>query len=273
MLRINTNYAASFASMAVSNSSKALDGAMEKLSSGLRINFAKDDAAGQAIATRLNAEIMGLNRATKNAADLRNGVAVGDSALKEVAGLLLRSRELSVAAATATFSASDRVSMNAEFYQMVEQITVIGETTEVAGIKLFEDKFVSFQIGANSGDTFIVESRSFSTAGLSQSGFLMGDILTIASAQQNILSMDAALATVNTFRSNLASTANRMEHVISNLDQIRLNLNTSRGRIIDTDYAKETTELAKNQILQQVGIAMIAQANTSKASLRVLLGN
>ena len=101
----------------------------------------------------------------------------------------------------------------------------------------------------------------------------MGDILTISSAQQNILSMDAALATVNAFRSNLASPANRMEHVMSNLDQIRLNLNTSRGRIIDTDYAKETTELAKNQILQQVGLAMIAQANTSKASLRVLLGN
>ena len=271
MLSINSNHSAMSSSIAAKKASTGIDNAIEKLSSGSRINFAKDDAAGQAIATRLSAEIMGLEQASRNASYVVKGVAIADSALQEVASLILRSRELSVAAANGTYSDLDREALNAELSQLVEEIVTIGNNTKFAGIKFFEDKIVSFQIGPDSGNVFTVDAQHFSTVGLSQAGFFQGNILNETSAQLNMAAMDSALSVVSSFRSNLASTSNRMEYLISNLDSVKSNLSIAQGRIQDADFAKETGNLANSQILQQAATAMIAQANINKASVLYLL--
>ena len=137
MLNVNSNYSANFASYAAASAVKGVNSAIEKLSTGSRINFAKDDAAGLAISMRLKAELQGLSMASKNAADVQNAATVADAALNTVSSLILRSRELSVLAANDTYSNSDRIALNAEFSQLVDEIIRIGDTTEVAGIKLF----------------------------------------------------------------------------------------------------------------------------------------
>ena len=271
MLNVNSNYSANFASYAASSAVKGVNSAIEKLSTGSRINFAKDDAAGLAISMRLKAELQGLSMASKNAADVQNAAAVADAALNTVSSLILRSRELSVLAANDTYSNSDRIALNAEFSQLVDEIISIGNTTEVAGIKLFEDKTVMFQIGANSNETITIEAQHFSSVGLSRSGFLQGNILTSSSAQQNIVQLDLAIAVVSTYRGQIASSSSQMGYTIANLDQMHLNLSVSFGKIQDADFAKETGNLAKHQILQQAATAMIAQANVSKSSILTLV--
>ena len=162
-----------------------------------------------AISMRLKAELQGLSMASKNAADVQNAAAVADAALNTVSSLILRSRELSVLAANDTYSNSDRIALNAEFSQLVDEIISIGNTTEVAGIKLFEDKTVMFQIGANSNETINIEAQHFSSVGLSRSGFLQGNILTSSSAQQNIAQLDLAIGVVSTFRGQIASSSSK----------------------------------------------------------------
>ena len=271
MLSISTtNRGAGFAITGTS-SQERIDTSIERLSTGKRINAAKDDAAGLAISMRLKAELQGLSMASKNAADVQNAAAVADSALNTVSSLILRSRELSVLAANDTYSNSDRIALNAEFSQLVDEIISIGNTTEVAGIKLFEDKTVMFQIGANSNETLNIEAQHFSSVGLSRSGFLQGNILTSSSAQQNIVQLDLAIAVVSTFRGQIASSSSQMGYTIANLDQMHLNLSVSFGKIQDADFAKETGNLAKHQILQQAATAMIAQANVSKSSILTLV--
>ena len=271
ILNINSNYSASFASNATKSASEGLHSAMEKLSTGLRINYAKDDAAGLAISMRLKAELRGISMASRNAADAQNGFAVADTALNTVSSLILRSRELSLLAANDTYSNSDRIALNAEFSQLVDEIINIGNNTEFAGIKLFEDKTVTFQIGPNSNDTVDIYAQHFSSVGLSRSGFLQGNILSSSSAQQNITQLDLAITVVSTYRGQIASTSAKMGYTVANLDQISVNLSSSNGRIEDADFALETSNLAKNQILQQAATAMLSQANASKASVLSLI--
>ena len=218
ILNINSNYFASFASNANKSASEGLHSAIEKLSSGLRINYAKDDAAGLAISMRLKAELQSISMASRNAADTQNGLAVADTALNTVSSLILKSRELSLLAANDTYSNSDRVALNKEFSQLVDGIINIGNTTELAGIKLFEDKTVLFQIGPNSNDTVALQAQHFSSIGLSRSGFLHGNLLTSSSAQDNITQLDFAVTVVNTYRGQIASTSSKMGYTIANLD-------------------------------------------------------
>ncbi len=271
ILNINSNYSASFASNATKSASKGLNSAMEKLSTGLRINYAKDDAAGLAISMRLKAQLQGISMASTNAADAQNGFAVADTALNTVSSLILRSRELSLLAANDTYSNSDREALDTELSQLVDEIINIGNNTELAGIKLFEDKTVTFQIGPNNNDTLDIQAQHFDSVGLSRSGFLQGNILTSSSAQQNITQLDLAITVVNTYRGEIASTSAKMGFIIANLDQISLNLSSSNGRIEDADFALETSKFAKNQILQQAATAMLSQANASKASVMSLI--
>ncbi len=271
MLNINSNYSANFASYAAASAIKGVNSAIEKLSTGSRINFAKDDAAGLAISMRLKAELQGLSMASKNAADVQNGLAVADTALNNVTSLILRSRELSVLAANDTYSNSDRIALNSEFNQLVDEIINIGNSTEIAGIKLFEDITVMFQIGPNSNDNIDIQAQHFSSIGLSRSGYLQGNVLTSSSAQQNITQLDFAIAVVNTYRGEIASTSSKMSYTIANLDQTHLNLSVSFGQIQDADFALETSKLAKSQILQQAATAMLSQANASKASVLSLI--
>ena len=287
MVNINTNYGALFAAKAARQASSGLDSAMEKLSTGSRINYAKDDAAGQAIATRLTAEIQGLQMASRNAADAQSMLDTAEGALSESTSVLLRMRELSVQASNGTLSSSDNEALDAEFQQLVSELTRIAENTTFAGTNLLNGSFagttanpaLQFQIGEGSGQTISVSIAAMDATALSlfdattaaPTVNTLVDILDATNAQAALTDVDAAIETVSTARGNLGAVSNRLDSTMNNLDQVAVNLSASRGRVEDADFAVETGNLAKNQILQQAATAMLAQANASKGSVMALL--
>ena len=285
MLNINTNYAASFASKAASSAQRGLDSAMEKLSSGSRINYAKDDAAGQAIATRLTAEVQGLAMASRNASDAQSMIDTADSALGETTNLLLRMRELAVQASNGTLSGDDRNALDAEYDQLALEIDRVDANTSWAGVTLFDsgaertfhvgtnnttnDK-ISITIGDMDAATLIADVDDDADTGTDA---VPAGVDTVGKAQATISALDTAIQTVSTQRGNLGALSNRLSSTISNIDQIGVNLAASKGRIQDADFAAETSNLAKNQILQQAATAMLAQANASQGSILTLIRN
>jgi len=285
MLNINTNYAASFAANAAKQTSRGLDSAMEKLSSGSRINYAKDDAAGQAISTRLTAEVQGLAMASRNASDGQSLIDTADGALAESHNLLLRMRELAVQSANGTMATSDRAALDAEVGQLVNEVERIAQNTTWAGNNLLEGNSFTFQVGtANSTASKItigVDDTRAIALGLVTDGDADGDfdagevravgVATQATAQSAIDTIDTAIGKVSAARAELGAYSNRLSSTMANLDQIAVNLASSNGRIQDTDFAAETSNLAKNQILQQAATAMLAQANASKNSVLTLV--
>ena len=300
MLNINTNYAASFAANAAKQSSSGLDSAMEKLSSGSRINYAKDDAAGLAISTRISAEVQGLAMASRNAADAQSMVDTADGALAETHTLLLRMRELAVQSANGTLNGDDRNALDAEYQQLESEITRIDNNTTFAGVSLFDGSTKNFQVGVDSGGanviqhTFTSMSATDILANIDHDGDSLvdnsdpldgnpvdttdtpnqaADIKTTTAAQATITMLDTAIKTVSTERGKLGAVSNRLASTIANLDQVSVNLSASKGRIQDADFATETGNLAKNQIMQQAATAMLAQANASKGSVLTLIRN
>ena len=290
MISINTNNGGLFAAKAASQSQAAIDSAMQRLSTGSRINNAKDDAAGQAIATRLTAEIQGLEIASRNVADGQSLVDTAEGALQETHTLLLRMREIGVQAANGTLSTSDNEALDAEFQQLVKEIDRIAQNTTWAGAALLngdasgtEDSTATFSfqagVGNNSGaDVFsvTVKNADSTTLDLYVATSATDDTNTIgllsqSSAGSAITAVDAAIATVSSERANLGAVSNRMASTMANLDQIRVNLTASKGRIADADFAAETANLAKGQILQQAATAMLAQANASKQQVLTLI--
>ena len=286
MLNINTNYAASFASNAAKSSSQGLNSAMEKLSTGMRINYAKDDAAGQAISTRLSAEVQGLQVASRNAADAQSMIDTAEGALQETHNVLLRMRELAVQSANGTLTDGDRAHTDAEFNQLVEEVTRIANNTTWAGKKLLDGSnalaadALSFQIGEGAGQTIDVQIADMKATALGAQTVNNGTNIpalsaagldTVTNAQLAIQSIDNAIDSVSTARGGMGAVSNRLSSTMSNLDQIAVNLSASQGRIQDADFAQETGNLAKNQILQQAATAMIAQANASKSSVLTLV--
>ena len=290
MISINTNNGGLFAAKAASQSQATIDSAMQRLSTGSRINNAKDDAAGQAIATRLTAEIQGLEIASRNVADGQSLVDTAEGALQETHTLLLRMREIGVQAANGTLSTSDNQALNAEFQQLVKEIDRIAQNTTWAGAALLngnatgdEDSTATFSfqagVGNNSGnDVFSVTVKNADATTLdifvaNASVATDNDVnlLSQTSAGSAITAVDAAIATVSSERANLGAVSNRMASTMANLDQIRVNLTASKGRIADADFAAETANLAKGQILQQAATAMLAQANASKQQVLTLI--
>jgi len=290
MISINTNNGGLFAAKAASQSQATIDSAMQRLSTGSRINNAKDDAAGQAIATRLTAEIQGLEIASRNVADGQSLVDTAEGALQETHTLLLRMREISVQAANGTLSTSDNQALDAEFQQLVKEIDRIAQNTTWAGAALLngdatgtEDSTATFSfqagVGNNSGaDVFSVTVKNADSTTLdvfvaNASDATVNDVnlLSQTSAGSAITAVDAAIATVSSERANLGAVSNRMASTMANLDQIRVNLTASKGRIADADFAAETANLAKGQILQQAATAMLAQANASKQQVLTLI--
>ena len=272
MISINTNYGGIFAAKASSQSQASVDSAMEKLSTGKRINFAKDDSAGQAIATRLNAEIDGLSMASRNAADAQSMLDTAEGAMVETHALLLRMRELAVQSANGTLTDADRVHTDAEFQQLEAEITRISDNTKWAGKGLLDGSASSlvFQIGEGANQTITVAITDFAaTAGAINTH--TRTVSTAANAQLAITALDAAIANVSTQRGNVGAVSNRLTSTMNNLDQISINLSASKGRIEDADFAAETGNLAKSQILQQAATAMLAQANASKSNTLTLL--
>ena len=285
MLNINTNYAASFAANAAKQSSSGLNSAMEKLSSGSRINYAKDDAAGQAIAVRLTAETQGVAMASRNAADAQSMIDTADGALGETHNVLLRMRELAVQASNGTLTSDDNASLDAEFQQLEAEVDRINDSTKWAGTALFTGAATAFHIGTKATDTLShtiasmgahnlgVDSLGADNAsgGSSADADIDADLTDATKAAAMITAVDNAIKLVSTERGKLGAVSNRLSSTISNLDQVGVNLSASKGRIADADFAAETGNLAKNQILQQAATAMLAQANASKGNILTLI--
>ena len=286
MISINTNYGGIFAAKASSQSQLQIDQAMERLSTGKRINHARDDAAGQAIATRLSAEIEGLAMASRNVADGQSLVDTAEGALVETHALLLRMREIGVQAANGTLSSSDNAALDAEFQQLVAEIDRISDNTSWAGTKLLNGNATgdyntsatfTFQAGVNNAtaDRITVEVKNADSATLGVQDLTAGvnvvNLLDMTNAQAAITKVDDAIASVSAERGKLGAVSNRMSSTMANLDQITVNLTASKGRIEDSDFAAETGNLAKGQILQQAATAMLAQANASKQQVLTLI--
>ena len=276
MVSINSNYAANFAAKAARQTTSELNSAMEKLSTGKRINYARDDAAGQAIAVRLTAEIQGLAVAARNAADGQSMVDTADGALQETQALLLRMRELAVQSSNGTLAAADRAALEKEASSLEAEITRIADTSSWAGQMLLDGSLsdgITFQAGTKAGTANLI-TVSIGEMSASAATISYIDALSIGSftgAQSAITAIDAALSGVSEVRGKLGGISNRLNSTIANMDQVRVNLSASQGRIEDADFATETGNLAKNQILQQAATAMIAQANASKNSVLTLI--
>ena len=285
MISINTNYGGLFASKAASQSQRMLDTAMERLSTGKRINYATDDAAGQAIAVRLQAEIEGIAMATRNVADAQSLMDTADGALAETSNILLRMRELAVQASTGTLNSDDNAALDAEFQQLEAEIDRIASSSKWAGSDLFTGTARVFHIGTKATDTLShtigkmaahdlgVDSLGADNAsgGTNADADIDADLTDATKAAAMITAVDNAIKLVSTERGKLGALSNRLSSTITNLDQVRVNLSASQGRIEDADFAEETSNLAKGQILQQAATAMLAQANASKQTVLALV--
>ena len=267
MLNINTNYGSAFAAKAAKSTNSALNTSFERLSSGSRINFAKDDAAGQGIATRLSAEIVSLKMASRNAADAQAMIDTAEAAHQEVHSMLLRMRELAVQAANGTFGTADNAAMNEEINALEKEIKSISDNTTFAGKNINTSTQTVFQVGRASANTLTVTFKDFDTSAI---GADVG-LTTADTARAALTKIDAAISTISTRRGELGAASNRLSSVIANLDNISVNLASARGRIQDTDFAVETSNLARNQIMQQAATAMLAQANASKGTVLTLI--
>jgi len=261
-----------------------LDTAMERLSTGKRINYATDDAAGQAISVRLEAEIQGIAMATRNVADAQSLMDTADGALAETSNILLRMRELAVQASTGTLNSDDSAALDAEFQQLEAEIDRIASSSKWAGSDLFTGTARVFHVGTKATDTLshTIGKMAAHDLGIDSAGadndpstapdnLANADLTTQANAQATITRLDDAIKLVSTERGKLGAVSNRLSSTIANLDQVGVNLSASKGRIADADFAAETGNLAKNQILQQAGVAMLVQANASQSTILSLI--
>ena len=258
---INTNIASLNAQRSLTGSQALLGTSIARLSSGLRINSAKDDAAGLAISERLNAQIRGLNVASRNANDGISLAQTAEGALGKVGDLLQRVRELAVQASNATNSNADRATLDAEVTQIKAEIDRVAGSTTFNGVKLIDGSFSAqiFQIGANAGETITV--TAIADAKTATLGVSASTVATATGAQAAITAADAALDTINNARASLGALQSRFESITSNIQIQSENLTAARGRIVDADFALETANLSRAQILQQAGTALVAQAN------------
>ncbi len=270
---INTNIQSLNAQRNLNTSQTALSTSMQRLSSGLRVNSAKDDAAGLAIAERMNTQVRGMNVAIRNANDGISLAQVAEGAIGKVADMLQRMRELAVQSANATNGPADRANLNAEFLQLGAEVTrtVIG--TKFNGLAILGSDAgaaLVYQVGANSGETVSVTTTNLAAASeiTNVTGGNITDATTSATAMNNI---DAALTRVNSERALHGATQNRFEAIIGTLQVAAENQSAARGRIMDADFAAETSALSRAQILQQAGTAMVAQANALPQQVLQLL--
>ncbi|MCM3574112.1 flagellin Hag [Mesobacillus subterraneus] len=271
-MRINHNIAALNTHRQLNTANNAQMKSMEKLSSGLRINKAGDDAAGLAISEKMRGQIRGLDMASKNAQDGVSLIQTAEGALNETHAILQRMRELTVQSANDTNQTEDRTALQAEFVELRKEVNRISEQTEFNGKKILEGTLtsVTFQIGANTGQTLDVALTDMDATAL---GIATIDISTgTASAiSANISTLDAAINEVSAFRSNLGANQNRLEHTINNLGTASENLTSAESRIRDVDMAKEMMTQTKNSILSQAAQAMLAQANQQPQGVLQLL--
>ncbi|MCM3663589.1 flagellin Hag [Mesobacillus subterraneus] len=270
-MRINHNIAALNTYRQLNNANGAQGKSMEKLSSGLRINRAGDDAAGLSISEKMRGQIRGLEQASRNAQDGISLIQTAEGALNETHAILQRMRELSVQASNDTNVTADRVSISDELKELKSEITRIADETEFNTQKLIQASGTyNFQVGANSGQVIALSITTMSATAL---GLSLGAITVSSNGAANtaITNINNAIESVSTMRSKLGSVQNRLEHTISNLETGAENLTAAESRIRDVDMAKEMMSQTKNSILSQAAQAMLAQANQQPQGVLQLL--
>jgi flagellin len=277
---INTNVMSLNAQRNLNSTQSAMAKSLNRLSSGLRINSAKDDAAGLAIATRFSAQINGLNQAVRNSNDGISLAQTAEGALQEISTNLQRMRELAVQSANGTYASGDRTSLNKEVSALKSEITRITNAVEFNGVKVLgASASITFQVGA--GATVGTDTIDLATVNVASAnsttgiGSALGTSLSVGTAdaaRSAITMIDTMLDRVSSTRSDFGSIQNRFESVVRNLQNVSENLAASRSRIQDADFAAETAALTRNQILQQAGVAMLSQANAAPQSVLSLLG-
>ena len=262
---INTNITSLNSQRHLNTSQSSLATSMERLSSGLRVNSSKDDAAGLAIADRMNAQIRGTNVAIRNANDGISLAQVAEGALATVTDALQRMRELAVQAQNGSNGTGDRANLNTEYQQLSAEITRIATQTRFNGSAIVGANAgaQTFQVGANNGDTLTITTVAVVT--------VAGDLTTAANASTALAAIDTRLDTITTNRATYGAALSRFGFAISNLSITAENQSAARGRIMDADFAAETANLSRAQILQNAGTAMVAQANQLPQSVLALL--
>jgi len=299
MAVVNTNIAASIAQAALAKNERALGTAMEQLSTGKKINSASDNAAGLAISTRMTSQIRGLDQAIRNAHDAASMISTAEGALDEMTAMLQRIRELALQSGTGTTDAADRSYLNAEYNHLLLEIDRIASTTEWNGRTILDgtaggaSSNVAYQVGADASQTISMAFGNFTdtasganpvgvmaSLATTSAGGPAGFVMTlsassigcaIANASLVISAADTAMEAVSTQRASFGAVTNRLVHAIDNLTNVMTNAEVTRSRILDTDYAASTSELARTQIIQQAGTAMLAQANELPSTVLSLL--
>ncbi|GIU37821.1 Lateral flagellin [Shewanella schlegeliana] len=269
MLSVMTNNASNIAQNAVTKNNDLLSNAMERLSTGLRINSASDDAAGLQIATRLNANVTGMETAGRNVSDATSMLQTADGALDELNNIATRQKELATQAANGVNSAEDMKALDAEYKELNKEAIRIIDSTEYSGNKLFTelDGAVDFQIGASSAEKLTVTTKVADVKAL-----FVGGLADQAAAVAEIDNVDKIIDTVGAERSNLGASINRLGHTASNLTNVTENTKAAAGRIMDTDFAVETAAMTKNQLLVQAGTNILSSSNQNTGLVMGLLG-
>lgn len=273
MTVIATNTSALRAANASSMANSELQTAMQRLSTGKRINSAKDDAAGLAIAASMTTQITGMNQGIRNANDGISMAQTAEGALDEVTNMLQRMRELAVQANNGTYSTSDKSNIAAEQKALADQITSVLTNTQFNGQNLFDGTAgtsgaVTIQSGANTADTVTLTFADIKSTGAINTAISGASATTPLT---NLANFDAGIAAVGTARAGLGAAQNQLQSAVNNLTNNSTNLSAARSRIQDTDYSAESTAMAKAQILSQASTAMIAQANQSQQNVLSLL--
>jgi flagellin len=298
MTVINTNTAAAVTANAITKNERAMSQAMERLSTGQRINSASDDASGLAISSRMTSQINGLNMAVRNTNDAISMIQTADGAMVEIESMLQRMRELAIQSKTETNSSTDRTALNTEYMALAAEIERVAQNTQFNGTDILDNTpgsggSVTFQVGANASQTVAVDFGDFTQASGSFAAFLTGgsagttaaviggdkslydtDLsgdVTTAYINTAIGAIDTAITAVNSQRATFGASINRLEYTADNLASVSQNTSASRSRVMDADYASETTELARTQIIQQAATAMLSQANQQAQSVLALL--
>ena len=293
MATINTNMAANIAANSLTRNERSMGQPMERLSTGIRIKSAKDDAAGLAISSKMTSQINGLNQAVRNANDAISMIQVAEGAMKGITDMMQRMRELAVQAISDSNTTTDRTALNNEFVALAAEIERVADNTQWNGTNLLDGSIgssgvVTFQVGANASQTINVTFADMETA--DGNGVALGDLdmdgdndddialsaLAISgsdstNAVKALYALAEGISNVDGARASLGASMSRLEYAADNLTNVAQNSSAARSRILDADYAAETTELARTQIIQQAGTAMLAQANQSQQQVLALL--
>jgi len=272
---INTNVSSLTAQRHLTASRAEMEQAMERLSSGKRVNSAMDDAAGLTIGHSMDSKIASLNQAVRNANDGIALINLAEGAMDEVSAMLTRMKELATQSINGTYGSTDRNNLELERAQLEAEIDRIANYTTFNGIKLLDgtNTSLSFQLGDSSSDTITVTLTDINAAVIGASATFVDDISvsTATNAATALSVIDEAIKDIDTARAKLGAYGNRMDHAASNLMSRVEHQSAARSRIMDADYAVESANLAKSQVLQQAGSAMLAQANASTANILSLL--